>query len=87
MQLQSETERTGTPGKKVHGLQKRTRYGELRSCSGTRKACLKMIQNAEIAQSVEQRIENPRVTSSILVLGNGRVSEWSMVLVLKTNVA
>ena len=24
---------------------------------------------AEIAQSVEQRIENPRVTSSILVLG------------------
>ena len=44
-------------------------------------------KNAEIAQSVEQRIENPRVTSSILVLGNGRVSEWSMVLVLKTNVA
>ena len=28
------------------------------------RACL-----AEIAQSVEQRIENPRVTSSILVLG------------------
>ena len=56
----------------------------------TRFACLaleKIIQNAEIAQSVEQRIENPRVTSSILVLGNGRVSEWSMVLVLKTNVA
>ena len=47
----------------------------------------KIIKNAEIAQSVEQRIENPRVTSSILVLGNGRVSEWSMVLVLKTNVA
>ena len=44
-------------------------------------------EKAEIAQSVEQRIENPRVTSSILVLGNGRVSEWSMVLVLKTNVA
>ena len=28
-----------------------------------------MSENAEIAQSVEQRIENPRVTSSILVLG------------------
>ena len=27
------------------------------------------IKFAEIAQSVEQRIENPRVTSSILVLG------------------
>ena len=26
-------------------------------------------KSAEIAQSVEQRIENPRVTSSILVLG------------------
>ena len=26
-------------------------------------------EKAEIAQSVEQRIENPRVTSSILVLG------------------
>ncbi len=43
---------------------------------------------AEIAQSVEQRIENPCVTSSILVLGNfGGVSERFMVPVLKTGVA
>ena len=33
------------------------------------------IKFAEIAQSVEQRIENPRVTSSILVLGI--ISLWN----------